>query len=173
MGRIVVAMYVSLDGVMETPSWTAPYWEETLSSYQDAAQRACTALLLGRITYEQFAAVWPHSPDEGAPFMNGIEKYVPTTTLEQAGWNARLLKGDAAGEIARLRQRQNLLVYGSGQLTRFLFQHGLVDEYRQMVFPVVLGQGMRLFEGQGAPYRFSQLESVRTPKNVLLNTYTK
>ena len=66
MGRIVVAMYVSLDGVMETPSWTAPYCEETLSDYQDAAQRECTALLLGRITYEQFAAAWPHSPDEGA-----------------------------------------------------------------------------------------------------------
>ena len=173
MGKIVVATYVSLDGVMETPSWTMNFWDDELSDYQDKAQKEATALLLGRITFEQFASVWPRSKDEGAAFMNDIIKFVPTTTLTEAYWKAHLIKQHVAKEIEELRKRHNLLVYGSATLARFLFDHGLVDEYREMVMPIVLGQGKRLFEGQGKPFSFSKLESRKTQKNVLLNTYTK
>ena len=173
MGKIVVATYITLDGVMESPSWTAPYWDEQLSDYQDQAQKDATALLLGRVTFEQFAQAWPQSKDEGAPFMNGIEKFVPTTTLREEYWNARFLRHDVLKLIASLREQYSLLVYGSAELTRFLFDHGLVDEYREMVFPVVLGEGKKLFEGRRTPLTFNSLNSVRTEKNVLLNTYTR
>lgn len=173
MGKITVAMYVTLDGVMETPSWTGPYWEDELSDYQDHAQREAQALLLGRITFEQFAQAWPNSRDEGAPFMNGIDKYVPTHTLKDAYWKAQFIHEDVAGTIKRLKEKQNLLVYGSGQLVRFLLKQGLVDEYREMVFPVLLGSGRKLFEGFQGKAAFSSLESRQTARNVLLNTYRK
>ncbi len=174
MGKITVAMYISLDGVMETPSWTAPYWEEQLSDYQDQAQREASALLLGRVTFEQFAAAWPSSADEGAPFMNGIDKVVPTTTLSAPYWKAQFLHGDVAQQLQKLRERENLLVYGSAQLVRYLFAQDLVDEYREMVFPLILGQGKKLFDGSAAgPCQFTRLESQRTPRQVLLNTYRR
>ena len=173
MGRIVVSMYLTLDGVMQSPSWTAPYWDDILSDYQDEAQKRATALLLGRVTFEQFAVAWPASKDEGAPFMNGIEKFVPTTTLTQEYWKGRFLRQDVKKQIEELREQHNILVYGSATLTRFLFNHGLVDEYREMVFPIVLGEGKRLFEGKGQPFKFKSVKSAVTPNNVLLNTYIK
>lgn len=173
MGKIVVATYVTLDGVMETPSWTMNFWDDELSDYQDSAQKEATAMLLGRVTFEQFASVWPKSEDEGAPFMNDTIKFVPTTTLSEEYWQARFLKQNVVQEIERLREKHNLLVYGSATLTRFLFDHGLVDEFREMVMPIVLGSGKRLFEGKGKPFSFRKLESHKTEKNVLLNTYTK
>jgi dihydrofolate reductase len=172
MGKITVAMYLTLDGVMEMPSWTSPYWEQELSDYQEYAMKHATALLLGRRTFQEFAAAWPESPDEGAPFMNGIEKFVPTTTLSEEYWKAHFLKYDIEKLIRALRDQNNLLVYGSAQLVRYLFAHDLVDEYREMVFPLILGKGKRLFENDGKPYKFSKLESSRTLRNVLLNTYS-
>lgn len=173
MGKLAVAMYLSLDGVFEAPGWTMPYWDDALSNYQDEAQRAATALLLGRRTYEEFAAVWPNSEDEGAAFMNAIPKYVPTQTLKVPTWNAQFMHGGAERDIAELRKRHHLLVYGSGMLVRALLGWGLVDEYRQMVFPVVVGKGRRLFDGEVKPCQFSKVISVVTPKGVLLNTYTR
>lgn len=172
MGKITVAMYLTLDGVMEMPSWTSPYWEQELSDYQEYAMKHATALLLGRRTFQEFAVAWPESPDEGAPFMNGIEKFVPTTTLSEEYWKAHFLKNDIENLIRALRDQNNLLVYGSAQLVRYLFAHDLVDEYREMVFPIILGKGKRLFEGEGKPLKFSKLESSRTLRNVLLNTYS-
>lgn len=173
MGKIVVATYLTLDGVMESPSWTVEYWEDVLSDYQDAAQKEAEALLLGRVTFQQFAQALPESRDEGAAFMNGIQKYVPTHTLRDEYWNARFLRHDVMNLIAKLGEQMNLLVYGSAELTRSLFFHGLVDEYREMVFPIVLGEGKKLFEGAGKPFKFGNVVSIRTPRNVLLNTYTR
>lgn len=172
MGKITVAMYLTLDGVMEAPSWTMPYWEEELSAFQDEAQNQADALLLGRVTYEQFAAAWPGSRDEGAKYMNSIEKFVPTTTLREATWKAQFLRHHALDEIRRLRESRRLLVYGSAELVRSLFLAGLVDEYREMVFPLILGSGKRLFDSQGKPFRFIGIQSKLTGKGVLLNTYT-
>jgi dihydrofolate reductase len=172
MGKITVAMYITLDGVMEMPSWTSPYWEQELSDYQEYAMKHATALLLGRRTFQEFAAAWPDSPDEGAPFMNGIEKFVPTTTLSEEYWKAHFLKYDIEKLIRALREQNDLLVYGSAQLVRYLFAHDMVDVYREMVFPLILGKGKRLFENDGKPYKFSKLESSRTARNVLLNTYS-
>lgn len=173
MGKITVAMYLTLDGVMESPSWTAPYWEEELSGYQDRAQEEADALLLGRVTYQQFAAAWPQSRDEGAAYMNGIRKYVPTGTLRNLNWNAARVKAPVMDEIRLLREKNRLLVYGSGQLVRALFDEGLVDEYREMVFPVILGSGKKLFGEGMKPCALSLRESRLTPRGVLLNTYTK
>ena len=173
MGKITVAIYLTLDGVMESPSWTAPYWEDTLSSYQDKAQEEADALLLGRLTYQQFASAWPHSRDEGAKFMNGIEKFVPSQTLHRLDWNACLIRRPVMDEIRRLRDKKNLLVYGSGQLVRSLFDEGLVDEYREMVFPLILGSGKKLFAEGMKPRALNLMESRLTPRGVLLNTYTR
>lgn len=173
MGKIIVAMYLTLDGVMESPSWTAPYWEEELSEYQDQAQREADALLLGRVTYQQFAAAWPQSRDEGAAYMNGIRKHVPTGTLKSLSWNAARVKQPVMDEIRKLRENNRLLVYGSGRLVRSLLDEGLVDEYREMVFPVILGTGKKLFTEGMKPCTLHLAGSRRTPKGVLLNTYTK
>lgn len=173
MGKLVVAMYLTLDGIMESPSWTAPYWEDELAQYQDQAQKDADALLLGRVTYQQFAAAWPESRDEGAPFMNAIPKYVPTTTLKVPEWQAVFLHRDALAQISQLKDNKNLLVYGSATLTRALFEAGLVDEYREMVFPLLLGKGKRLFDGEGNPFAFTKVKSSLSEKGVLLNTYSR
>lgn len=173
MGKIAVAMYITLDGVMESPSWTAPYWEDELSLFQDRAQREADALLLGRVTYQQFASAWPQSRDEGAPYMNAIRKFVPSGTLETLSWNAELIRKPVMDEIRKLRAGKNLLVYGSGQLVRALMDEDLVDEYREMVFPIILGQGKKLFTEGMKPRALSLTASSLTPRGVLLNTYTR
>jgi dihydrofolate reductase len=158
MGRIVVTEFVSLDGVMEDPGgaenfkyggWTFEITrgdegnkfklDETLSS---------EALLLGRVTYEGFADAWPSRKDEFADKFNTMPKYVVSSTLEDPEWsNSTVLKGDLAEEVAKLKQSHegHIVVHGSAQLVQALLEHDLVDEFRLMVFPVVLGSGKRLF----------------------------
>ena len=158
MGRIVVTDFVSLDGVMEDPGGGESFrhggWsfaiergdegdrfklDETLSS---------EALLLGRVTYEGFAAAWPSREGEFADKFNGMPKYVVSSTLEEPEWNnSTVLRGDVADEVAKLRQEQDgdIVVHGSARLVQTLVEHGLVDELRLMVYPVVLGSGKRLF----------------------------
>lgn len=155
--RVVVAEFLSLDGVMEEPSWTAPYWNDEIAAFKGEETAAAEALLLGRVTHEMFAAAWPSSTDEGADVMNALPKYVASTTLDQAGldrtgWNGRLLAGDVPKAVRALKREPggDLLVYGSARLVRTLTEHGLVDEYRLLVYPVVLGSGKRLFEAQQA-----------------------
>jgi dihydrofolate reductase len=158
VGRIVVTEFVSLDGVMEAPGGGESYrhggWsfeinrgdegdkfklDETLSS---------EALLLGRVTYEGFAKAWPSRDGEFADKFNNMPKYVVSSTLQDPEWNnSTVLRGDVAEEVAKLRQAQDgdIVVHGSARLVQTLVEHDLVDEFRLMVFPVVLGSGKRVF----------------------------
>ena len=168
MRRIVVSEFVSLDGVMEDPGgaekfelggWTMPYWDDEIGTYKFDELFASDALLLGRVTYQGFAAAWPSSTDEAgfADRMNSLPKYVVSTTLEQVEWNnSRLLKGNVAEEVSKLKQQpgQDILIAGSGELVRSLMHHDLIDEYRLLVYPVVLGSGKRVFtNGSNATLR--------------------
>lgn len=157
--RVVVSEFVSLDGVMEDPAWTFPYWNDEIAAFKGEEDSAAEALLLGRVTYEAFAAVWPTSEDPGAPRINALHKYVASTTLDQAdldrtGWNASLLQGDALEAIRSLKRGPggDLLVWGSAELSRTLLAHGLVDELRLIVYPLVLGHGKRLFGTEAAEF---------------------
>jgi dihydrofolate reductase len=151
MRKVVVSEFVSLDGVMEAPDqWHNPYWNDEMGKYKSDELAAADALLLGRTTYELFAAAWPSMTDEeGGAEMNGYPKHVVSTTLEEPlEWNnSTLIKGDVAEGVARLKQQdgKDILVYGSAELANALMEHDLVDEYRLMVFPVVVGKGKRLF----------------------------
>ena len=160
MGRIVVTEFVSLDGVMEDPGgaegfehggWTFKFerGEEGDKFKLDELNEA-EAQLLGRKTYEGFAAAWPTIEDEAgfADKMNSMPKYVVSSTLESADWNnSTILSGDVPTEVAKLKDEVDgvILVAGSAQLVQTLVEHDLVDELRLMVFPVVLGKGKRLF----------------------------
>ena len=151
MRKIVVSEFVSLNGVMEEPAWTTPYWSDEIAKFKFDELFASDALLLGRVTYEGFAAAWPSRTDEAgfADRMNNLPKFVVSTTLEKAEWNnSRLIKGNIVAEISDLKQQpgQNILVYGSGALVNTLGQHDLIDEYNLLIYPVVLGKGKRLFE---------------------------
>jgi dihydrofolate reductase len=150
--RVVVSEFLSLDGVMEDPAWTFPYWSEEISAFKGEEDSTAESLLLGRVTYEAFAAAWPTSADPGAPHINALHKYVASTTLDQSdldriGWNASLLEGDVLEAVRALKREPggDLLVWGSAELARTLLAHGLVDEVRLIVYPLVLGRGKRLF----------------------------
>ncbi|MEP7188862.1 MAG: dihydrofolate reductase family protein [Roseiflexaceae bacterium] len=149
MRRVVVTEFVSLDGVIENPAWTAPYWNDEIAKFKADEMLASDALLLGRVTYEGFAAAWPGRTDEGADQMNNLPKYVVSTTLDKLEWNnSRLIKGNVVEELTKLKQQdgRDLLVYGSATLVQTLIQHDLVDRYRLLIYPVVVGKGKRLFK---------------------------
>jgi dihydrofolate reductase len=148
MATITVTTFLSLDGVMEDPSWSMPYWNDDIAAFKGEEMDACTAMLLGRVTYQGFAAAWPNSTDEGADQFNSLPKYVASTTLTSTEWNATLLTGDVPEAVAELKRHTSgdLLVHGSATLVRTLTAHDLVDNYRFLVYPVVLGSGKRLFD---------------------------
>jgi len=160
MRKVVVEVYTSLDGVIQPLDWMPPSetGREERGNYARDQLFASDALLIGRETYEIFANTWPSrtAADEGpgeagyVDRINSLPKLVASTTLkEPLGWNATLIKGDVAKEVARLKQQpgQNILMYGCGELARTLMQHDLIDEYRFWVYPVVVGEGTRLFGG--------------------------
>ncbi|MDX2162203.1 MAG: dihydrofolate reductase family protein [bacterium] len=163
MRRIVVTSFLSLDGVMENPGWTFPYWNDEIAQFKGDETNDADALLLGRVTYQGFAAAWPTSTDEGAPYMNSVRKYVVSATLDTAAWNnSVIVKGDVVAEITRLKHEpgRDLLVYGSATLVQTLMRHDLVDSYRLLVYPVILGQGIRLFQdGVQATLRLVQAQA--------------
>ena len=153
MRKVVVTEFLSLDGVMEEPAWTFPYWNDEIAKFKADETLASDALLLGRVTYQGFAAAWPKSTDEGAAYMNSVRKYVVSTTLDRVEWNnSHLIKTNVVEEVSRLKQQdgQNILVYGSATLVQTLMQHNLVDKYHVLVYPVVLGKGKRLFQDGGS-----------------------
>jgi dihydrofolate reductase len=150
MRKIVVTEFVSLDGIMEDPAWTFPYWTDETAKFKGEETVTSDALLLGRVTYQGFAAAWPESKDQGAEYFNGVRKYVVSTTLSTTTWNnSILIKDNIVDEIARLKQQdgQDIIVHGSATLVQWLIQHDLVDRYRLLVYPVVIGKGKRLFNG--------------------------
>jgi dihydrofolate reductase len=162
MRQVVAAEYLSVDGRMEIEDreggdqepggWTAPYWNDELQQMQHDLLFASDALLLGRVTYEGFAATWPSITDEEgfADRMNSLPKHVASTTLtEPLEWNATLIDGDPVGRMRTLKDEpgENILIYGSGELVRSLLPHGVIDELRLMVHPVLLGWGKRLLDG--------------------------
>jgi dihydrofolate reductase len=167
MGRIVVTEFVSLDGVVEDPGGTGSFkhkgWSFDTDRRQEGVQSrlpfevlaylldealGTEAMLLGRTTYEELAALWPARDGELADRLNGLPKYVVSSTLERPAWNnSTVLRGDAVQEVSRLKRELdgNLVVPGSIRLARTLIEHDLVDGLRLMVYPVVLGGGERLF----------------------------
>jgi dihydrofolate reductase len=158
MRRIVAAEYLSLDGVTEDPGpageyahrgWTVPYWNDEIARWQTDQLFASDALLLGRVTYEEFVASWPlRSGDPFTDRMNGLPKYVASTTLQEPlEWNATLLKAGVVDAVASLKEQSgdDILIYGSGALVNDLLPHKLIDEYRRMIYPLVLGTGKRFF----------------------------
>ncbi|WP_030514134.1 dihydrofolate reductase family protein [Nocardia sp. NRRL WC-3656] len=173
MGKIVVAEFVSLDGFIQDPLWTAPFWCDGIAKYKSGELEAVDALLLGRTTYQMFAASWPDHPEEGAykDKMNGMPKYVATDSLRDLEWNAQRIEGDLAAGIAKLRTEQNLLVFGSASLVKYLREHELVDEYRLVVYPVLLGSGLRLFESVEPEATLALAESEVLDNGVVLTTY--
>lgn len=151
MRKLVVTEFLSLDGVMESPMWTFPFWNDEIAQFKGEESSSSDALLLGRVTYQGFAAAWPESKDEGAPYFNGVRKYVVSTTLDKADWNnSVLIKDNIVAEITKLKQQdgKNITVHGSGRLIQTLMQHDLVDVYRLLIYPLVLGKGQRLFEDE-------------------------
>jgi dihydrofolate reductase len=154
MRKIIVTEYVTLDGVMENPGgggWSFPFWNEEAAQYKFDELFASDALLLGRVTYEGFAQAWPSMTDEQgfADRMNSLPKYVVSTTLSEATWNnSRLIKENIVEEISRLKQQPGLdiLVAGSADLVQTLMSHNLIDEYKLMVHPILVGTGKRLFK---------------------------
>ncbi|MFC5405760.1 dihydrofolate reductase family protein [Cohnella soli] len=173
MGKIAASIYLSFDGVMEEPGlWHMPYWDDEMADFQREVFYPSDALLLGRITYEGFAAAWPKIKGEGADEMNAMPKYVVTTKLEEPEWNATFIKNNIIEEVTKLKQGtdRQYLIYGSGQLIRTLMDHNLIDEYHFMVHPVVLGKGKRFFMDQNQT-NLKLLRAKTTTKGVLLLTY--
>lgn len=163
MGKLTVAEFLSLDGVMAAPTWTFPYWHTAIAHFKYAELVAGAALLLGRKTYEGFAQAWPARAgvDDYANRMNQLPKHVVSSTLRHAPWqNSTIINGDVAAAIQHLKAQPggNLLVFGSGTLVTYLTAQRLVDEYRLLVYPVVLGKGQRLF-GEGNNLRLKLIES--------------
>lgn len=149
--RLVATEYLSLDGVFEEPGdWSGPWFNDEAAQFKWDELQASDALLLGRKTYEGFAAAWPSMPDTGefGEKMNTMPKHVVSSTLDKLEWTgSRLLEGNVAEGVRRLREEpgQDLLLAGSGQLFNALKDEDLIDLYRFMVHPVALGKGARLF----------------------------
>jgi dihydrofolate reductase len=152
MGKLIVEAEISLDGTMNGPEYfqqVFKYHSDDVKDYLDKLLFSADALLLGRMTYEGFAEVWPSRQGNQADYINGMPKYVASRTLtEPLAWNATLIKGDIPTSIGRLKQEsgKDLVQYGVGELTNTMLQHGLVDELRLLVFPFIFGKGPRVFE---------------------------
>lgn len=177
MRKLKLAMYVSLDGVVEEPAWTGPYWNDQLSDLQAEYLYSSDALVLGRVTYEGFAAAWPEMEESTGDFgkkMNSMPKFVASRTLTSGEWNATILEGELADEVAKLKEEDggDLLIYGSGDVVDELTRHGLIDEYRLMVHPVVVGSGKKLFQGLTSTTGLKLAGTVTTDTGVAVLTYT-
>lgn len=174
--KLVVSEYVTLDGIMEEPGkWSFPFWSEEAAKFKSDELFASEALLLGRVTYEGFAAAWPTMEGTGefGERMNNLPKYVASTTLTEPTWNATVIEGDVPAAVAQLKQQpgQDLLVGGSATLVQTLMQHDLVDEYRLMVHPILLGTGKRLFNEGMAATTLNLVDTKTTGTGVVILTY--
>ena len=184
VGRIVVTEFMSLDGVVEDPGGAEGFRHGGWSFEIDRGDEgnkfkldetlASEALLLGRVTYEGFAAAWPSREDEFADKFNNMPKYVVSSTLDKPEWNnSTVLKGDVAEEVAKLKREQegDIVVHGSAQLVQALIEHDLVDELRLMVYPVLLGTGKRLFGETSDKKRLRLTDSKAVGDGVVILVY--
>ncbi|WP_067497635.1 dihydrofolate reductase family protein [Actinoplanes sp. TFC3] len=174
MGKVVAVEYVTLDGVFEEPIWSGPYVNDELGSWQDQNLREADALLLGRRTYEGFKAAWPQMEAQTGDFgkkMNSMPKHVATTTLTEPEWAATFITGELADAVTALKAgADNLLINGSAELVNHLTRHNLIDEYRIMVFPLVAGEGRKLWH-EGTKIALSATSSWTTRTGVTVTTY--
>lgn len=189
--RLVLQEFVTLDGVQQAPGgpdedrsggfehggWLVPYFDEDMGVIIDEWIAQADGFLLGRRTYEIFAGSWPNAtdPDDAvANALNDLPKYVASRTLRHLEWNnARLIEGDVAVEVAKLKEQpgRELQVHGSGEMAQTLMDHDLVDEYRLMVYPVVLGAGRRLFREGNVPHALTLLESKTTSSGITVQRF--
>lgn len=183
MAKIIVSVFVTLDGVMEAPGgepghphtgWVIPNMGEEQLAYKLGEILEAESHLLGRVTYESFAGAWPHRTGEFAEKINAMPKYVVSTTLKNPEWNkTTVIARDIAARIAELKasQRGPILVAGSRTLVHFLIEHDLVDELRLMIFPVILGSGAKLFP-ENPKKRPLELRGTKTfSTGVVVQTY--
>lgn len=193
MRKIIVLTFVTLDGVMQAPGgpeedpsggfqyggWTVPYFDEVAGREMVRQMSKPFDLLLGRKTYEIFAAYWPNVKTPGDPIaagLNGATKYVVSKTLTNPGWNKSVVvAGDVPGEIKRLKEREgpDIQVHGSGNLVQTLLKHDLVDELWLKIFPLTLGPGKRLFAEGTIPKAFRLLECKTSPRGVIIASYQR
>ena len=190
MRKVIAATFVSLDGVMQAPGgpeedpmggfelggWTATFWDEAMGKTMDASFSVPFDLLLGRRTYEIFAAHWPYAAegDLVTDTFNACTKYVATRSDQAFDWrNTVALRGDAAGEVAKLKEGEGptLLIQGSSVLIQSLLARGLIDEFRLMIFPVILGRGKRLFGDGAVPSALKLTSSSTSSTGVIMATY--
>lgn len=189
MRKLVASTFVTLDGVLQAPGgpeedrrggfahggWSVSYWDDLMGQVMDDATSRPFDLVLGRRTYDIFAAHWPHAPEEtGSKVFNDATKYVASRGRPTLGWsNSVLVEGDAAEGIAALKQGDGpeLQVHGSGDLLQTLLRHDLVDKYRIWVFPVVIGSGRRLFADGAVPAALRLVDSVVSTTGVVMGTY--
>lgn len=180
MRKIVSGLFISLDGVFESPhEWHFPYWSDEMGAAIQKQMAVSDALLLGRVGFQEFAQFWPQQPSDGdiADYMNGTPKYVVSNTIDSvAEWqNSTLICGDVMAEVRALKEQpgQTIGMSGSGMLVRSLLAEGLLDELRLLVHPVVVGKGKRLFP-DGTPHLGLALtESEALPNGVMALTYVK
>jgi dihydrofolate reductase len=181
VGKLKVSTFLTLDGVMQAPGdageferggWQLRFFDDGAGAIAKEGLFAADALLLGRVTYEHFAAAWPGMTDEEgfAARMNSIPKFVASTTLVEVTWNATVI-GDLAAEVPKLKQQHDLLVMGSGRLVHALREHDLVDEYEIWIHPILLGTGRRLFEESAEPSALALTGTKTTDKGVTVLTY--
>lgn len=189
MRTIRTATFVSLDGVMQAPGgpgedadgfafggWVAPFWDETLDQLMGQAMGETYDLLLGRKTYEIFAAFWPQMDDETGRTFNAINKYVaagPATPLDWA--HSHRLEGDLPDAVRALKatEGRDLLIQGSSEVIHTLLAHDLIDQLTLLTFPIVLGRGKRLFDQGSRPHEWTPVSSGSTPRGVTVGTWRR
>jgi dihydrofolate reductase len=181
MAKVIVSQFITVDGVVEDPGGSESHERGGWAFKYDRGPEgdrfkldevmASEALLLGRTTYEGFAAAWPTREGEFADKFNSMQKYVVSSTMDKADWNnSTVIDGDVAVAVQKLRERDggDILVNGSVQLVKTLIENGLVDELRLMVFPVVLGAGKRLFGDTAEPASLELVESKPAGETLIL-----
>ena len=183
MSKVVVSEFVTLDGVMEAPGgepghphsgWVFDFMGDEQLQYKLQEVLEAESLLIGRVTYESFAGAWPERSGEFADKMNAMPKYVVSTTLKDPKWNnTTVIGGNVVGEIRRLQQHAGgpILVGGSRTLVQTLMEHDLVDEWRLMIFPVVLGSGRRLFPESRSKTVLRLVDTKPFASGVVVHTY--
>jgi dihydrofolate reductase len=189
MRKLIVSTFLTLDGVMQAPGgpeedesggfayggWSVHYWDEQMRQVMTDAMSAPFDLVLGRRTYDIFAAYWPHAPEEaGSKPLNDATKYVVSRSRPTLEWEKSvLIEGDAADGIAELKKGEGLelQVHGSGNLIQTLMRHNLVDQYRLWVFPLVIGSGKRLFSDGSIPSALKLVDSKVSITGVVIGTY--